>query len=207
MSMTRSINSLRILFFVALGSCIAGCFAEVPATNPFDPATPLESQKKSSIRGVVVIEGDGESASNQPKADAKVELVAGPTKPEQNPLTTDGDGAFEFNDLIPGSYEVQVSHPEHPLIPPRTIVLTAGEDRTLQIVLPVRESVNAVNGELNINYTLTGQAKLGGQATLSDEAQDHSGIVIQVRTKDETPTSIQMTTGRDGTFGFFSKSW
>ena len=54
---------------------------------------------------------------------------------------------------------------------------------------------------LNINCTLTGQAKLGGQASLSDET-DHSGIVVQVRTKDETPTSIQ-TTGRDGT-GFLN---
>ena len=121
--MARSINSFRMLFFFSLGSCIAGCFAEVPATNPFDPATPLEAQKKSSIRGVVVIEAEDESAANLPKADAKVELIAGPTKPEQNPITTGGDGAFEFKGLVPGSYEVQVSHPEHPLIPPRTIII------------------------------------------------------------------------------------
>ncbi len=78
----------------------AACSTEITPRNPYDPATPPELQAKAEVRAAVSTGGLA-AASGQPvaiRASGRV-IRSG---------ATDGDGAFVFDQLVPGSYEVEV---------------------------------------------------------------------------------------------------
>ena len=188
----------------AVAVLFTACMSEIPATNPFDPAAPKQTQEKGSIEGsIFTVDPNSDADSPVALADARVELLAGPTKPENNPVTTGEDGTYSFTDLLPGTYQVVVTHPTHEK-DSQVVVLDIGANPKRDVTLTPRVMpvADTSSGEVSINYTLTGEAKLGNQSSVDESAKDHSGIVVQVRTKDEEPTSIQMTTGPDGRFGF-----
>ena len=104
MNGTRAVGILSLLLQSLLG---AGCITEVPADNPYDPEAPLAEQAKATLAGGVV---DG--ATSAPLQGALVR-VSGPSDPAANPAVTGDDGSFNFGEVLPGRYVLDVSHPQY----------------------------------------------------------------------------------------------
>jgi hypothetical protein len=159
---------LRLLgaLFLTFMFC-TGCQTNVGPTNPFDPETPADKQAAARLSGVVLSE-----LSQAPVQNAEVKLE-GPTVPGDNPIYSGIDGTFSFPELLPGSYLLVVTHPNHEdrsLL----IVLGAGEvAEDIEIVLAERSSTSENTGRL------TGLVRKGAELVLVEEEQDHSGIVVE----------------------------
>jgi len=146
---------------------LAACVPSVPPSNPYDKDAPLAQQARATLSGVVY------DYLGQPLRSAVVKLD-GPTVPVNSPLTTDESGVFNFGELIPGSYTLDVKHPNH-LRQIRDLLLAAGDARTLEINLEAVPSV--LTGD---SGHLTGVVQKAGELALAAAAQDHSGIVVEV---------------------------
>ncbi|MCC6811370.1 MAG: carboxypeptidase regulatory-like domain-containing protein [Deltaproteobacteria bacterium] len=146
---------------------LAACIPSVAPTNPYDPSTPVEQQARATLSGVVY------DYLGAPLRNAVVKLE-GPTVPVNSPLTTDDDGAFNFGELIPGAYTLDVKHPNH-LRQIRDLLLSAGEARDLAVELEAVPSV--LTGEVG---HITGTVQKAGELALPAAAQDHSGITVEV---------------------------
>jgi hypothetical protein len=85
-------------------------------------------EKSGSIRGTVV-----DSVTHQPLPRAEVSLVGHPTG-DPKPTVTDASGAFVFDSIEPGEYQVAARHRNYPQ--PRS-----GPERKGIVVLAGKESV------------------------------------------------------------------
>ena len=94
-----------VLASAAVLAALAGC-EDVPATNPFDPATPVSQQAQARLEGTVTLP-DGFGASNL--AEGRVDLVDGAGEI----ALTGGvaEGTFLFEAVNAGAYLVRVVVP------------------------------------------------------------------------------------------------
>jgi hypothetical protein len=186
MSMTRGI--LGVLCAGVLGALgVSGC-SEVPATNPYDPSSPVELQRKATIEGIV----SGETLGALVGAEI---TLSGPTSPDNNPLTTGDDGAFRFVELAPGRYVIRVEHPGHVSREIDLGSVVAGEVVERPIELEPRRASGQAPGQAR----LSGVAYKQGALALADEAaRDHSGITVELE-----GTGLRTVTSRAGAFDFF----
>ena len=187
---------LSVLFF------LAGC-AEIPATNPFDPESPVELQRKASLHGVVL-----DVETRAPIIGAVVTL-SGPTDPENNPLTTQDDGnvadgaelagTYRFENLAPGRYRLEVVHAGHVAQVIELGRVEAGADITQDILLVPNPQINP-GGPLPAGVgRISGIAHKQGQLAIDDEAlRDHSGITVEV-----VGAGVRTVTNRLGAFDLF----
>ena len=193
----------RLVLVSAIFGMLAGCMPDVAPTNPFDPKTPVEQQKKAAV--TLTIMGSPAEADAEPVklADVQVTIADGPSKLASE-YTSDGEGVVALADLVPGTYQFHVWHPQYG--PPRPgqahwVTLNPGDEKTSPVYLASVVIPEIPDGQPT-NYTLVGTAHLAGElAVAEEEAQDHSGITVRVRTADEEPTSIETTTDRTGAFG------
>jgi hypothetical protein len=165
----------RSLLLAALASCIS----EVPVSNPYDPALPPEQQQKARLSGSV-----GDRAGG-PLEGATVTLD-GPSDPVQNPIVTDASGTFDFGDLVPGTYGIDVAHPTH-LRQARDVILAPGEKRLLDLVLDLGTSPETGH--------LAGVVQKSGELARAAGEQDHSGILVEVE-----GIGLRTITNRTGRF-------
>jgi hypothetical protein len=87
----------RDFIAAAVLAALASCSTEVPATNPYDPATPLDSQAKAAVRGVVV-------ATPTLPTSAGLAVTLAQAAGAAREVSTGTAGAFLFENLTPGSY-------------------------------------------------------------------------------------------------------
>ena len=182
------------LVFSVLGFC--GC-TEVPPTNPYDPAAPVELQRKASLAGVV------RDALTQVALEGAIVQLVGPTDPSNNPVTTDGDGnvddgqdstgTFRFEGLAPGRYTLEVKHAAHVQQVIDLGRIEAGEEVSREILLvPLQAESERVS-------RITGVAYKEGQLAIEDETlRDHSGITVEV-----VGAGVRTVTNRAGDFDIF----
>lgn len=170
-----------------LASLSGGC-TEVPATNPYDPEAPIEVQRKASVEGVVTGEGGA------PLLGAVVTLT-GPTDPDDNPRTTEADGAYRFVGLVPGRYTLSVRHSGHAAREIDLGRVAAGEEIVRPVALtPLRPDATGPE-----QARLSGVAHKMGELALDDEAaRDHSGITVEVQGQ-----GVRTVTNRAGEFDLF----
>jgi Carboxypeptidase regulatory-like domain len=174
-------NVVRVLSLVSLASC----FPNVGPSNPFDPDVPVSQQARATLRGTIRDE------SGLPLTLAVVSVV-GPTVPVNSPETTDDTGAFNFGELQPGTYTLQVKHPTH-LRQIRDIILGVGETRDLPVDLETLPSV--LRGDTG---HLFGVVQKAGELALPVAAQDHSGIVVEI-----VGVGTRTTTNAEGRFDVY----
>ncbi len=143
---------MRALLALPLAlALIPGCI--VPPTNAFDPQAPAELQRPARLSGVVVDDVG-------PVVGAKLTLGV-------RTETSADDGAYAFEDVVPGVSTLRVEHPAHNSSV-RDVLLIAGDDRTEDVVLAALVDGSHVHG-------VALQA-----ARLDDTAPDHSGVVVEV---------------------------
>jgi hypothetical protein len=90
-----------VVLAAALAALGFACSDRVAPTNPYDPATPPEQQAKGQIRGTLLVSGAGAAV------DVTVFLRKNGQLARQT--TTASDGAFLLDDVVPGSYTLEVS--------------------------------------------------------------------------------------------------
>ncbi len=165
-----------------------GC-TDLAPTNPYDPASPVELQRKASIAGVVT------SSATEATLVGAVVSLSGPTDPDNNPLTTEADGVFRFVDLVPGRYVLAVRHAGHA---PREIdlgQLAAAEAVDRSIIVEPLGADSAGPGLAR----LSGVAhKIGELALEEASARDHSGVTVEVEGE-----GVRTVTNRAGEFDLF----
>jgi hypothetical protein len=167
-----------VLASAAVLAVLVGC-EDVPATNPFDPATPVSQQAQARLEGTVTLpEGFGETNL----ADGRVDLVdaAGEVA-----LTSGvADGTYLFDAVNAGAYLVRVIVPGL-RVAERPVQLLRGEtlrQPPIALSAPSTEDIDAL--------FVVGVARLEG----APEA-GHQGIFVEVQ---DTPYNA--LTARDGTF-------
>ena len=101
---TRSATWLVLSFFVAAAAC-----TDVPASNPFDPQSPPAQQQPGSIEGRLILP-DGFASSNFDAAEVRLWSARQPTEAGVG-VTPDRVGAFRFDALLEGAYEVRFDVP------------------------------------------------------------------------------------------------
>ena len=99
MSVRYVFNKYSLLMFtLVFGSA---CMPEIAPTNPYDPATPIEQQKKATLT-LSVFATATDTNDPQPLQDAEV-IIADGTSQLGSSLKTEPDGQIEWVDLVPGT--------------------------------------------------------------------------------------------------------
>lgn len=179
-----------VLTLGLLGS-VAGCLQEVAPSNPYDPALPVEQQQRATLEGVVSGRALIDPSSVTALAGATIS-IEGPSNPINNPATTVEDGRFNFGELIPGRYTLEVWHPAY-LRQIRDLVLEAGETRALTVSLDPIPDGGAPDAA-----HITGTAQKASELALEQTLQDHSGIVVEVG-----DAGVRTVTNAAGRFDLF----
>lgn len=185
-----------MLFCRRLGGCFVlllttfACISEVPVSNPYDPKMPPEQQVKSVLQGTI-LSSVQEDTSLVVVEGADI-LLDGPTEPANNPISSESDGTFQFNELVPGTYTVSIRHASHfPYA--RDVILSAGEDRVVNILLtPLPSGLSEDTGHL------TGVIHLASELHLPESKQDHSNILVEV-----VGQGVRTTTNPAGVFDLY----
>jgi hypothetical protein len=165
---------------VALSLCVAASC--VGPTNPLDPETPADRQSPAVVFGVVV--DDGGVA-----VEGAVVVVTDAAAARED--TTDADGAFRVEGLVPGVADLAVSHPAHFAFA-RDLLLTAAEDRELSVVLqPVADGGEGTGH-------ISGVARKGAQTNQEAALQDHSGVTVEI-----AAAGVRTVTNAAGAFDIF----
>ncbi|MCA9560565.1 MAG: carboxypeptidase regulatory-like domain-containing protein, partial [Myxococcales bacterium] len=167
-----------VLASAAVLAALAGC-EDVPATNPFDPATPVSQQAQARLEGTVTLP-DGFGASNL--AEGRVDLVDGAGEI----ALTGGvaEGTFLFEAVNAGAYLVRVVVPGL-VVAERPVQVFRGETTRLPPI-----ALEAPGTEDPDALFVVGVAQLEGAPQ-----GGHQGIYVEVQ---ETPYNA--LTARDGTF-------
>lgn len=167
-----------VLAIVTALVALAGC-EDVPATNPFDPATPVSQQAQARLEGTVTPpEGFGASML----ARGRVDLVDGAGEITR---TTDlAEGGYLFDAVDAGAYLVRVVVPGL-VVAERSVQLFRGERTRLPPITLERPDAESPDA-----HFVVGVARLDGKG---DDA--HQGIYVEVQ---DTPYTA--LTGRDGRF-------
>ena len=182
------------LVFLVLGFC--GC-TEVPPTNPYDPAAPVELQREGFACRCRArcAHTNGSRRCHRP--------TRRPHGSSNNPVTTDGDGnvddgqdstgTFRFEGLAPGRYTLEVKHAAHVQQVIDLGRIEAGEEVSREILLvPLQAESEQVS-------RITGVAFKEGQLAIEDETlRDHSGITVEV-----VGAGVRTVTNRAGDFDVF----
>ncbi|MCK5689595.1 carboxypeptidase regulatory-like domain-containing protein, partial [Myxococcota bacterium] len=177
----------KLLPTLALVLGVASCVPEVAVSNPYDPELPADQQQEATLSGVVV----SMALDEAPLEGVLLELT-GPSNPTNNPFTTTADGVFNFGELTPGVYTLEVSHATH-FRQVRDIILGAGEARELSVKLDgIPDSQTDTSGHLS------GVAHKAGELNLPEEARDHSGITVEI-----TGAGVRTTTNSVGQFDLY----
>jgi hypothetical protein len=178
-------RALLLIIAVTFGF---GCDTSLNPSNPYDPDTSPDLQKKATLVGTV-----SGSANNGPATLLEGALVQlhGPEDPGPAPVVTPTDGSFAFTDLVPGSYILETTHFGH-VSQMKPIILKAGASLREDIILIRTSGVDNQSGRL------TGQAVLAAQLSLPQEEQDHSGILVEVE-----GAGIRAYTNPKGTFDLY----
>ena len=142
-----------------------GC-AEVPAGNPFDPATPADQQVPGQVAGRLTLpEGysvalfEGSRVELRANADPAAAVLVSPV---------DGEGAFAFAQVVAGGYTVQFGVPGL-VVEPFQLDVAIGSllDVGEIAALPLADDVELAR--------LVGQVELAAQP-----AGQHGGVVVEV---------------------------
>ncbi len=163
-----------------LATCAAWLLAcaDVPASNPYDPAAPESVQATGSIQGKLVLpEGFGAGRLEGARVRLEGGRGAAPT------TALDADGAFAFGEVVGGLYLV-VARVEGLVTEPLVVDLAMGEDRDL--------------GEIELGAAIE-ESATGVAAGVARRApsvgDEHGGIRVVAR---DTPWST--VTRGDGSF-------
>ncbi len=140
---------------------LGGCSAEVDATNPFDPATPVAQQAKASLVGEVSV-GAGFGASRL--LGGVVRLLHGETVAGRVELTE--SGRFRFEEVAAGAYGLRV---EVPGFGPRSLPVSLRFGQAL--TLPTIELEPLL--EASTSVPVKGRVELAG-------ATAHGGVRVEV---------------------------
>lgn len=82
----------------AAAALLAACGGELAHEGPFDPLTPKDKQARAELTGRFTLEGEADHAGIEVRLD-------GPVKTD---VSTEADGSFAVNQLIPGSYALTI---------------------------------------------------------------------------------------------------
>lgn len=178
---------------ILLAATLALAACTVPATNPFDPKSPLSEQAKASVTGTIVLLDDGASVAGvtvgllgvdrQPVRGADGQVLRASVEG-----TNSSRGTFTLAGILPGQYTVSFGVDPRfraPFVPKFT--LAAGEVLSL--------------GELDFAVQEAGTGSIRGRAALIDAAGGARTIGV-FRRRDGRPPELvrQLTTDANGTF-------
>lgn len=183
---------VRALAVTASLSTAVACFPSVTATNPYDPATPIDEQAKGRVSGIV-----GESAGQNSNALALpgVTLVLTGPAPASTYLSTTADGAgnYSFANLTPGSYVLSVTQASV-YSTNYTLSLAPGQQLTFPILVT---PISSGGGSPAVAH-IFGVAEKEDVMLLPLAAQDNSGILVQLQ-----GVGVRTVTDTQGNFDFF----
>jgi len=163
---------------VALCAAVAGGCAELPATNPYDPAAPESVQATGSVVGRLVLP---EGFADGRLGGARVLLESGREAPRD--AAPDDDGAFAFTKVVGGFYLLRVR-------------VDGLEAEPLGFELGVGGDLDLGEIELSANIEPTATGVATGVVRRAPAVGDaHGGIRVGAR---DTPFST--ATQRDGRF-------
>lgn len=83
---------------VFLAATLFAACGELPHESPLDPLTPKDKQARAELTGRFTLEGESDHAGIEVRLD-------GPVKTD---ISTEADGTFAVNQLIPGSYALTI---------------------------------------------------------------------------------------------------
>ena len=161
----------RRVALASLALLVAGCSAQVDATNAFDPES--SEPARGALRGRV------EAPGRLTPEGIEVRLEGGPEP--VSPALTDGGGAFTFGALRAGRYDVVVREPGFREFA-RSRDVGIGETIELETIV-----LESLQGTAEASY-VTGVATLEGRT-------DHTGISVTI-----ADTLFRTTTAADGSF-------
>ncbi len=167
---------------VALSLVVLGC-ADVPASNPFDPATPKASQSKSSLQGTLLLErgfdrGVLEALEIRLTSTAGAGIAAAVTVSDETPEEgAPWVGVFSFADLSAGLWLLELQAPAfHAVALPLEVEI--GQPRTLDPIL-----LKPIGGADEQAVELSGRVELEGRS-------HHGGALVELL---ETPFATSTT--------------
>ncbi|MCK5688586.1 carboxypeptidase regulatory-like domain-containing protein, partial [Myxococcota bacterium] len=176
------------------GFTFFACVPETPITNPYDPELPADQQQEGLLTGLV--KGAQPGSDNAILLEGATLDLKGDFTPVNNPISTPSDGSFNFGELMPGVYSLEIKHPAH-FRQVRELSFTAGQHRNLEIILDAIPST----GNTETSSHLTGIIHKAGELNLDVSQQDHSGITVEI-----TGAGIRTTTNQQGRFDLYLAS-
>lgn len=88
----------RLSLVTVMAAVLAAACGDLPHESPFDPLTPQDKQARAELTGRFTLEGETDHAGIEVRLD-------GPVKTD---ISTQSDGSFAVNQLIPGAYTLTI---------------------------------------------------------------------------------------------------